>query len=102
MVIKRSKWLIPVALVPLLKVTESSDSRPSSTKGFITSKRIVDFPDPETPVKQVRAPTGISNDTFFRLWAEAFFTFKNPLLSGRRFSGKGICFFPDKYRPVSE
>lgn len=40
------------------------------------------FPEPETPVMPHKTPSGKSMLTFFKLFSEAPFTFKNPLVHG--------------------
>ena len=61
----------------------------------------VDLPPPDTPVMQVKVPTGISAVTPLRLLPVApttrstFF-----LLIGRRFSGTSISRVPTRYCPV--
>ena len=62
----------------------------------------VDFPEPETPVKTVILPSGISISRFFKLFLWAFFTCKNSPLPSRNLSGIGINLSPDKYFPVKE
>ena len=52
----------------------------------------VDLPPPETPVMQVKRPSGISAVTFFRLLPRAPTTVSTlPLIGLRRFFGIGIC-----------
>ena len=62
----------------------------------------VDLPEPETPLIQVKRPTGILAVTFLRLFPVApLMVIQRP--SGlRRFSGTAIFFLPDKYSPVKE
>ena len=61
----------------------------------------VDLPPPETPVMQVKRPSGISAVTFFRLLPRAPTT-RSTFWSeiGRRSSGTGISRVPVRYWPV--
>ena len=57
----------------------------------------VDFPLPETPVTQVKVPTGIFRLTFFRLFPLApLISINLPFFANLRFLGTAIYFFPDK------
>ena len=60
------------------------------------------FPPPETPVTQVKVPTGISPVTPFRLLPRAPVIFSRFLPIGRRFSGTGTSRSPMRYWPVME
>jgi hypothetical protein len=61
----------------------------------------VDLPPPDTPVMQVKVPTGISPVTPFRLLPVAPMTFSTFFLEiGRRSSGTSISRTPDRYWPV--
>ena len=63
----------------------------------------LDFPDPETPVTQVRSPIGMSTFTFFKLFLLAFLKLRTCfLLKGFLFFGTSIDILPDKYLPVSD
>ena len=62
----------------------------------------VDLPPPDTPVMQVKRPSGISAVTFFRLLPRALTTLMvRRGLSARR-SGTAIVRAPVRYWPVSE
>ena len=61
-----------------------------------------DFPEPDTPVTQVKVPNGIEAVTFFKLFSDAPTTVKKFPFPERRFSGSAIFRFPLKYCPVSE
>ena len=57
----------------------------------------VDFPLPETPVTQVKVPTGIFKFTFFKLFPLApLISINLPFFANLRFFGMAIYFFPDK------
>ena len=58
------------------------------------------FPDPETPVTAVKAPSGISTSIPLRLFSSAPRIFRKLPFPFRRASGTGICFLPDRYCPV--
>src|SRR6185295_6136666 len=63
----------------------------------------VDLPEPETPVTQVRSPTGTVNVTPFRLLPRAPDTRNHCSgCGGWRVSGRGIWRWPVRYCPVSE
>ena len=63
----------------------------------------VDLPPPETPVTQVKRPSGISAVTFLRLLPRAPTSFSaRPLLGLRRLAGTGTDGSPVRYWPVSE
>ncbi len=63
----------------------------------------VDLPEPETPVMQVKRPSGISAVTFFRLLPVAPTTLMLlPFFGWRRKAGMGISRVPERYCPVSE
>ena len=60
------------------------------------------MPEPETPVTQIKRPSGIVTSMFFRLCSDAplrvMLFFKGLLL----FDGSGIMFLPDRYFPVMD
>src|SRR3982751_5818751 len=61
----------------------------------------VDLPPPETPVMQVKVPTGISAVTSFRLLPRAPMTRSTFFFEiGRRSSGTAISRAPERYWPV--
>jgi hypothetical protein len=62
----------------------------------------VDFPDPETPVTQVKTPKGILTSIFFRLLAVASRMTKNLSPTRLLCAGRGMKFFPERYAPVKE
>jgi hypothetical protein len=62
----------------------------------------VDFPDPETPVMQVKTPKGISTSIFFKLLAVAFRMTKNFSPTGLLWFGSGMKLLPERYAPVKE
>ena len=59
------------------------------------------FPEPETPVTQVRMPRGIFTEIFFRLFSLAPVTASQPL-GLRLVSGTGTCILPLRYCPVMD
>ena len=59
-----------------------------------------DFPDPDTPVTQVKVPRGTDTSICRRLFSAAPRTVRNSPLPGRRFSGTGMDLLPLKYWPV--
>ena len=59
------------------------------------------LPPPETPVTQVKVPTGISASTLFRLLARAPVTFRRLVREmGRRSRGTATSSAPVRYWPV--
>src|SRR5260370_552934 len=61
----------------------------------------VDLPPPETPVMQVKVPSGNSTVTFCKLLARALTTrIFCPWWPGRRLGGMAICRMPVRYWPV--
>ena len=62
----------------------------------------VDFPLPETPVIQVKSPTGNFKFTPFKLFPSALIISRKPLLGSCRLVGIKIFFSPERYCPVSE
>lgn len=61
----------------------------------------VDLPEPETPVTAVSTPSGKDTSMSWRLFSRAPCTVSLRLWSaGRRTSGSGISFLPDRYWPV--
>jgi hypothetical protein len=62
----------------------------------------VDFPDPETPVMQVKTPKGMFTSISFRLLAVASRITKNLSPTGLLCSGRGMKLFPERYAPVKE
>ena len=61
------------------------------------------MPPPETPVTQVKVPSGISAVTFFRLLPRAPTTLmRRSFFSSRRAGGIGISSSPVRYLPVIE
>ena len=60
------------------------------------------LPEPETPVTQIKSPSGISTSMFLRLCSDAplriMLLFKGFLL----FDGSGMMFLPDRYFPVMD
>src|SRR5262245_35742519 len=73
---------------------------------FNASKRhsctSVDLPEPDTPLRQVIIPNGMSISTFFRLCLAAFRNLRILGLDVRRFLGTGTFNSPMRYLPVSE
>ena len=59
-----------------------------------------DFPDPETPVTQVKVPKGISTSIFFKLCSLAPFIFSFFPMPFLLFFGVSMHIFPLKYFPV--
>ena len=49
-----------------------------------------DFPEPDTPVTQVKTPRGKATSIFFKLFARAPLTVNQRSGMGRRSTGKGI------------
>ncbi|MBT9147388.1 MAG: hypothetical protein DDT32_01143 [Syntrophomonadaceae bacterium] len=62
----------------------------------------VDFPEPETPVTQVKTPIGICTFMFFRLFSLAPLTSRNIPFSWRLKRGTLICNSPFRYFPVRD
>ena len=63
----------------------------------------VDLPEPETPVTQVKSPSGNSASTFLRLLPVAPITLMTRFGSrGVRSPGSAIFVRPERYLPVSE
>ena len=62
----------------------------------------VDLPPPETPVTQVKVPSGISTVTFLQIVARARRRPRCvwPVWPVRRIAGTGICRMPVRYCPV--
>ena len=60
------------------------------------------LPEPDTPVTQVKIPSGKSTVTFLRLWCVAPTTVRLPPLARRRVAGTAIVSRPDRYAPVRE
>ena len=60
------------------------------------------FPEPDTPVTQVKRPIGKLTSILLRLLCSAPLTVTQPLSSCRRSLGMSIFSFPDKYFPVKE
>ena len=60
------------------------------------------FPLPDTPVTQVKVPSGILTSIFFRLFCLAPFTVRNLPLPLRLSVGTGIFLLPLRYCPVIE
>ena len=58
------------------------------------------LPLPDTPVTTVKVPRGNSTSIWRRLFSAAPMTFKHLPFPGRRVSGTGILFLPDRYWPV--
>jgi len=71
-----------------------------ASAGYKTSDNKVDFPEPETPVMQVKMPSGISTLIFFKLCSLTPFNFKNVPFPLRRFLGIVMLIAPDRYCPV--
>ena len=61
-----------------------------------------DFPDPDTPVIHVNRPTGISTETFFKLFSKASIIFIFSSFIFNLFLGTLIFLLPDKYFAVIE
>lgn len=59
------------------------------------------FPEPLTPVTQVKEPSGISKSTFLRLWPEAPRRTRLPMETARR-EGKEIRRWRERKAPVRE
>ena len=59
-----------------------------------------DLPLPETPVTQVKVPSGTEMSMFFRLFSRAPRTVRSFPLPGRRAAGTSMRFFPLRYWPV--
>ena len=63
----------------------------------------VDLPDPETPEIVVSKPRGISALILFKLLPEALMILiVLDLIKGKRASGSGMVFLPDRYCPVKD
>ena len=58
------------------------------------------LPLPDTPVTTVKVPRGNSTSMWRRLFSAAPMTFRHLPLPGRRVSGTGIFFLPERYCPV--
>ena len=55
-----------------------------------------DLPLPDTPVTQVKVPSGTAASTFFRLCSAAPYTFSQWPFPFRRSAGTAIFFRPDR------
>ena len=76
--------------VPLSCDDIVAQSRPCWMAGSRTWCSSVDLPDPETPVRQVMTPMGMSTSIFFRLWSGGFANLDPAFVAGRRCAGRGI------------
>src|SRR5450432_1940058 len=62
----------------------------------------VDFPEPETPVTQVRRPIGNDTDRSRRLWPVALRRVRLRAADERRCLGTAMDLRPDRYAPVND
>ena len=69
---------------------------------YNTSFINVDFPEPDTPVTQIKFPSGNLTVTFFRLCSVAPTISKYFPVKFLRFLGTAICILPLRYFPVIE
>ena len=64
--------------------------------------KIVDFPDPETPVRQVKQDKGSLKERFFKLCFLRFLRESAFLRSGVLKGGLGKFFLPERKAPVND
>ena len=61
-----------------------------------------DFPDPDTPVTQVKVPRGMDTSMWSKLFSAAPRTVRQWPLPGRRRGGTGMVLAPERYWPVRD